>query len=1491
MLGLTTFAARAEQVVISEIMYHPAGQKPEYVEIYNNTATPFDIARWQLTGGIRYEFPEFSADNSAVTFLKPFERIVVCGTSAPVLRAAYQISESVRVYGPWSGKMKHGDERLALKDKNGVVVCTVKYADRGHWSPAADGAGHSLVLKNPNRSVDDWRNWTVSRAPGGTPGTESIVRSETPVPSPEVKLHPGIALIDFGSRWRYQDSGKDLGTAWREANFNDASWPTGGGLLGFEDAPLPSPGIKTGLKRGQATYYFRTRFVSPGGTRGAKVSLDQVVDDGAVYYLNGKEVGRSRMPAGPVQFNTLAAESVVDAVEESGVVQIDSAALLAGTNVFAVEVHQSKPTSSDCVFGARLRVSNSANAPVGIVINEVLPAKNGFVEFLNTGTNAVNLKGHCLTDTTGNLRKFQIASDVIVGAGQLASVGFGESGLSVTNALAVYLTAPDGSTLVNAISTSLPVDGRSLARKPNGAWALCSEPTRGQPNISAAEGLRLNEIHFKSAAVVDWIELFNASEAPIPVAGLFLASQRNFSDKVPLTGSIAAKGFASWPVSFSLKKGEGTVYLINSANTVLDCHLYQPPTPGEALQAFPDGADEWYSAAKNSRNAPNTSPHNTDVVINEIMYNPPSSLTNASQFIELFNRGKTTVDVSGWQFVEGVTFTFAKGVKIPAGGYLVVAADTNVMRAAYGNIPVVGNFTGKLKHSGELLRLVDRAGNLVNQVDYRSGGDWPELSAGGGSSLELIHPWMDNALSSAWRASDESGKSAMREYSYVGKYEELHVKGGPTDFKELHLHLIGDGHLILENIVLRKQGTDKNYLLNGTKLSDDGLSAKGWLCQGTHWASFMTNGLLHIISDGRGDNRPNRVEIDATGMNKGETCELKFNARWFSGKPRLIAQTWDHSIAHSFLIDVPKNLGTPGARNSCAAPAPVPQVDALSHSPAVPRSKDTIKITANVSSAIPLGVVQVFHRLDNDKANGAWTSTAMNDDGTLGDATASDGIYTAELSQYKGNGQVVEFYVQANAQNGQTCVLPRAAAEKPALFVVDDRVVPRDLRTERFVVSSYALSAIGDGNNARFGFKYPRHSNRYWNCTFISNEDEIFYNAEIRNSGSPWTRGGGLDRPKFKLPGDRLFRSHDHFYCDNDPAGGNFHNRVTRYWLYLLGQPACENEIVRVVVNNYGIDLREDTEPVHNDLLNRNFKHGSHGQLYRIDDEWWFTDNWERDQRDADWSYKGSDNAGRYRTEWMKRTNEGDDDFTDLIAFFKLYSSNNYTQSEMERYLDPRAILPYTVVRGYITDWDTFTMGRGKNSFFYQQPNDGPFQFLQWDSDLAFGDPNSSFYGGRVQPWLERPYNLRLFHYYLAEFHEKYTKNSARFKAWLQAEEDASTSYSPNPQFYINWCNNREASVLRELGADYKKPFAMAPLNPSNTVTNAMVTLSGTAPFTLFSLEVEPKLSSPLTWKDQTTWRCTNVLLHLGTNQFTVKGLDKNGKVVQQVSMAVVRKE
>ena len=98
-------SARGEQVVFSEVMYNPPAGGYEFVEVQNLTATPFDIAGWRLTGGVDFEFPPFNAGAGTDSFLKAFERIVICETDPATFRAAYGIPAAVRVFGPWSGNL------------------------------------------------------------------------------------------------------------------------------------------------------------------------------------------------------------------------------------------------------------------------------------------------------------------------------------------------------------------------------------------------------------------------------------------------------------------------------------------------------------------------------------------------------------------------------------------------------------------------------------------------------------------------------------------------------------------------------------------------------------------------------------------------------------------------------------------------------------------------------------------------------------------------------------------------------------------------------------------------------------------------------------------------------------------------------------------------------------------------------------------------------------------------------------------------------------------------------------------------------------------------------------------------------------------------------------------------------------------------------------------------------------------------------------------
>ena len=133
------------------------------------------------------------------------------------------------------------------------------------------------------------------------------------------------------------------------------------------------------------------------------------------------------------------------------------------------------------------------------------------------------------------------------------------------------------------------------------------------------------------------------------------------------------------------------------------------------------------------------------------------------------------------------------------------------------------------------------------------------------------------------------------------------------------------------------------------------------------------------------------------------------------------------------------------------------------------------------------------------------------------------------------------------------------------------------------------------------------------------------------------------------------------------------------------------------------------------------------GQLVRIDDEWWFQDDWNRGHRSAEWLYKNTENPIRYHSEWMMRSREQDYDYAPIIQLFKLATQRNYTEEEINRVVDNIEITKHSAIRGYIGDWDSFTLGRGKNSFMYRRSTDGKFQFMHWDSDLAFSNTNESF--------------------------------------------------------------------------------------------------------------------------------------------------------------------
>ncbi|MEI8357103.1 MAG: metallophosphoesterase family protein, partial [Deltaproteobacteria bacterium] len=181
-----------------------------------------------------------------------------------------------------------------------------------------------------------------------------------------ISSRPALAgtttFVAGGSSWKYFDQGTDQGSAWRAPGFDDSTWSTGVAQLGYGDGDeATTVGFGPNSASKYVTTWFRKSFTATGVAGLVRLDLRLVRDDGAVVYLNGNEIARSNMPAGAIGSSTLASTAISGADESAWQsFSISPAALLEGTNVLAVEMHQSGGSSTDLSFDLKLFGSDAS---------------------------------------------------------------------------------------------------------------------------------------------------------------------------------------------------------------------------------------------------------------------------------------------------------------------------------------------------------------------------------------------------------------------------------------------------------------------------------------------------------------------------------------------------------------------------------------------------------------------------------------------------------------------------------------------------------------------------------------------------------------------------------------------------------------------------------------------------------------------------------------------------------------------------------------------------------------------------------------------------------------------------------------------------------------------------------------------------------------------------------------------------------------------------
>jgi hypothetical protein len=158
-----------------------------------------------------------------------------------------------------------------------------------------------------------------------------------------------------------------------------------------------------------------------------------------------------------------------------------------------------------------------------------------------------------------------------------------------------------------------------------------------------------------------------------------------------------------------------------------------------------------------------------DIVITEIMYNPPEAGTDSLEFIELYNNDVVAVDLTGWSFTQGVSHTFGAVIMNP-GDYLVVAKNASAIQNVYGYSTAIEWNSGALSNGGEAIVLATVGGaQTIDSVYYYNTIPWAGAEANGnGASIVLCDPSSDNTDPVNWYASITSSSVIVKGITVLG---------------------------------------------------------------------------------------------------------------------------------------------------------------------------------------------------------------------------------------------------------------------------------------------------------------------------------------------------------------------------------------------------------------------------------------------------------------------------------------------------------------------------------------------------------------------------------------------------------------------------------------------------------------------------------------------------------------------------------------------------
>ena len=438
----------------------------------------------------------------------------------------------------------------------------------------------------------------------------------------------------------------------------------------------------------------------------------------------------------------------------------------------------------------------------------------------------------------------------------------------------------------------------------------------------------------------------------------------------------------------------------------------------------------------------------------------------------------------------------------------------------------------------------------------------------------------------------------------------------------------------------------------------------------------------------------------------------------------VVNPSMSNDSGQNWLASIPDG-GTPGAANSVFSANIAPLILSASHHPVIPRSTDSVKITAWIfDEQTPVQSVMLNHRIDGQPQ---FVQAAMFDDGLHDDGGSGDGLYGAILPT-NANLTVIEYFITARDGQSNQRTWPAPAdvdgqlqQAANALYQVNDNFSgwsPEQPSTYLVVMTEQERATL-----AQIGSRFPdAASNAQMNGAFISSGED---GLQIRQLCGFRNRGAGSrNRPpnnmRVNFKNDTPWRGRTAISLNSK------YTHIQHLGMTVFQQSgvlAEDSELVYLRIN--GQDLAETGE--------RMF--GLYSQIEVLDQGWPENHapqdpggNLYRGSRfaepHANLDYRGPGPL-EYVNYYVKQNNEEENDYRDVIELTYGLSNNTPDEiyaNEVNRLIDVSQWLRYAAVHALTSNNETcLGTGIGDDYALYRGEQNTRFRLVQHDSDTLFG--------------------------------------------------------------------------------------------------------------------------------------------------------------------------